>query len=113
MKPIGFPVPRAPVALFRLRPSGYVANKVPMAGGETTAVPRPRKPQSTFMAMGFRTNAVASEVRLRNAMPERSWSLRPKRSAVFPKNSMKEPLARLGDFSKRFEEHVGIIPNGS
>ena len=72
MKPIGFPVPRAPVALFRLRPSGYVANKVPMAGGETTAVPRPRKPQSTFMAVGFGAKAVASDVALRNAMPERS-----------------------------------------
>jgi len=72
MKPIGFPVPRAPAALFRLRPSGYVANSVPMAGGETIAVPRPRTPQSTHIAMGDATKAVPSDVTLRSAIPERS-----------------------------------------
>lgn len=72
INPAGFPQPRAPVALFRLRPSGYVANNVPIAGGDITAVPRPRKPQNTFMTIGLGAKAVASDVMLRNPIPPSS-----------------------------------------
>lgn len=72
MKPSGFPEPRAPIALFFLRPSGYVAISIPMAGGEMAAVPRPTKPQSTFMAIGLCAKEVIKDRRLRNAMPPRS-----------------------------------------
>jgi len=69
MKPTGFPDPRAPVALLRRFPSGYVAKRAPMAGGETAAVPSPRKPQSTFMVIGLGVQKVVKEMRLRKAMP--------------------------------------------
>ena len=95
MKPIGFPAPRAPVTLFLLLPSGYVVNSVPIAGGEMTAVPRPRKPQRTFIVVGFGAKAVSNENTVRYTMPHSSCNLRPNRSAVFPKQSMKEPLPRL------------------
>lgn len=101
MKPTGFPEPRAPVALFLRLPSGYIANKVPIAGGEIAAVPRPRNPQRTFIAMAVGAKAVISETRLRNAMPARSWILRPRRSAVFPENSINDPLPRLVNVSYR------------
>jgi len=69
MKPTGFPDPKAPVALLRRFPSGYVAKRAPMAGGETAAVPRPRKPQSMFMAIGLGVQKVMNEMKLRKAMP--------------------------------------------
>lgn len=95
MKPTGLPDPKAPVTRFRRRPSEYVANNVPIAGADIIAVPNPRMPQRTFMVMGLGAKEVPSEERLRSNMPARSCILRPKRSAVFPKKSMKEPLARL------------------
>ena len=110
MKPTGLPEPRAPVALFNLVPSWYVAKSVPIAGGAMAAVPRPRKPQSTFRATAFGTNAARSEERLRNAMPPRSWILRPRRSAVLPKKSMKEPLASLVNVS-RDQDVKGLVIN--
>jgi hypothetical protein len=94
-KPIGFAAPKAPVTKFRRRPSGYAAKRMPMAGGEIAAVPKPRKPHRTFRVIAFGENAVMNEKRLRKAMPVRTWIFRPKRSAVFPKKSMKDPLARL------------------
>jgi len=69
IKPTGFPDPRAPVALLRRFPSGYIAKRAPIAGGETAAVPRPRKPHSTFMDNGFGVQKVMKEMRLRKAMP--------------------------------------------
>lgn len=103
MKPTGFPEPRAPVALFLRLPSGYVANRVPIAGGEIAAVPRPRNPQRTFKAIALGAKAVISETRLRNPIPPRSWILRPRRSAVFPENSINDPLPRLLNVSYRFQ----------
>ena len=95
MKPTGLPDPKAPVTRFRRRPLAYVVNNVPIAGGVIIAVPSPRKPQRTFMIMGLGAKEVPSEKRLRSNMPTRSCALRPKRSAIFPKKSLKEPLARL------------------
>src|SRR6187402_763259 len=91
MNPRGLLAPRAPVTLFLLRPSGYIAKSVPIAGGEITAVPKPRKPQRTLMESAFGAKAVRREKRARDAKPARSWNLRPKRSAILPKKSMNEP----------------------
>jgi hypothetical protein len=95
MNPSGLPVPRAPATLFLRRPSGYVANSVPMAGGDTAAVPKPRNPQRMLRAIGLGANAAMSEKRLSAAIPPRSCIFRPKRSAVFPKKSMNEPAPSL------------------
>ena len=92
---MGLPAPKAPVALFLRRPSGYAANSIPIAGGDMTAVPSPRNPQSMFIAIGFGAKNVMREKRLRKAMPVTSCILLPKRSAVLPKKSMNDPLARL------------------
>jgi hypothetical protein len=72
MKPRGFPDPKAPVALFRLRPSGYVAKSIPIAGGDMIAVPRPRKPQNTVIAIGVGAKDVTRERRLRKSVPPSS-----------------------------------------
>lgn len=104
IKPIGLPAPKAPVALLRRRPSGYVAKSVPIAGGDIIAVPRPRNPQRTFRAIGLSTKEAIRDIRLRNAMPPRSCAFPPKRSAVFPKNNMNEPLASLWCVSKHLNK---------
>ncbi len=72
INPIGFPAPSAPVTLFFLRPSGYVASSTPIAGGFIIAVPKPSKPQVMFIAIGLGTKDVTRENRLRSTIPRRS-----------------------------------------
>jgi len=95
IKPTGFPAPSTPVTLFRLCPSGYVASNMPVAGGPIIAVPIPRNPQRTSNDVGLGTKDVMSENKPRSVVPRISWILRPKRSAVFPKKSTKDPFVRL------------------
>jgi len=111
-KPTGLPAPSAPVALFLLQPSGYVAKRIPIAGGDIAAVPSPSKPQRTFMIIALGAKAAVKEDIPRNAMPASNCVLRPKLSAVFPKNNMKEPLARLGGVSNSLlgSDGVGADP---
>ena len=59
------------------------------------AVPNPRNPRRTFKAIPFGAKEVMRAKMLRKAKPARTWILRPKRSAVFPKNSTNEPLESL------------------
>ena len=95
MKPTGFPAPSAPVTIFLLRPSGYVARSTPIAGGDIIAVPRPRIPHIMSIEIGFGAKDVMREERLSSAMPRISWTLGPNRSAVLPKNRTNDPLERL------------------
>lgn len=66
-----------------------------MAGGDTMAVPRPRKLHRMIKIMGEGEKAARREERVRKARPVMIWILRPSRSAVLPKKSMNEPLERL------------------
>lgn len=61
------------------------------------AVPSPRNPHKMFNAVGVGAKAVMREQRKRNSSPAIIWIFRPKRSAVRPKKSMKEPEARPRD----------------
>ena len=95
IKPMGFDEPNAPVARFLRLPSGYVANIVPIAGGEMRAVPIPSMPQKTFKGIAAGAKAVPRDQAASHNMPTSSCGLQPKRSAVLPNMSMKEPLPRL------------------
>jgi hypothetical protein len=93
--PSGLPQPKAPITIFLRRPGRYVVKRIPTAGGEIAAVPRPKNPRRISSAIPCGAKAVMRAKMLRKTKPKISWALRPKRSAVFPKNSTNEPLERL------------------
>jgi len=70
--PVGLPDPSTPAAILRRLPSGYVAKRVPIAGGEIIAVPSPKKPHSTFIATELFMKYIMRAKRLKDNMPKTS-----------------------------------------